>query len=272
MANELQEQPKSSTANLKLETAQPDQFQKSAGAGLDYLRDRRRPLFAAGAVIIGGALIGILVMWLFSNTREKSGDKLSWISDAAARPVDKEGVIVPERRTGRDPLPRFNSEAEKQKLLLDEWKKFQQEHSGDAATTAKLAEAAILFDQASYPAATSGFENFVNSADASAGVLAITRENLAYTLEAQNNLDGAIAAFQSIYRDDPKGFYADAGRFHVARLLEKKGDKDKAITEYKAIVTDFSASSATQEAEQRLRALGIEPPKNEKTPKEIIEE
>lgn len=225
-----------------------------------------------GAVIIGASVIGLFVMWLFSNTHEKAGDKLAWISDTAARPIDKEGVVIPDRKTGRPPLLRYNTEAEKQKGLLDEWKKFQQNFSGDAASTAKLAEASILYDQADYPAASSAFEGFVKSANASTGVLAITRENLAYSLEAQNNIDGAIAAFKSLYSDDPKGFYADTGRFHVARLLEKKGDKDNAIAEYKAIITDFAPSAATQEAEQHLRALGIEPPKNEKAPKEIIEE
>jgi tetratricopeptide (TPR) repeat protein len=273
VANQIQEQPKPGPI---VEIAQPDRFQKSAGAGLDYLRDRRGPLFAAGALIIGGAIVVFFVIWLFSSSREKAGDKLAWISDAAARPIDKEGLPAEkDRATGRPALPHFASEEEKQKVILDEWTKFQKDYSGTAASTAKLAEASILFEQAKYPEASAGFDNFVKTANASAGVLAITRENFAYSLEAQNNIDGAIEAFKSLYQDDPKGFYADNGRLHVARLLEKKGEKDKAIAEYKAIITDFEASAATQEAEQRLRALGIEPPKNDKEPtepKEIIEE
>jgi predicted negative regulator of RcsB-dependent stress response len=272
VANQLQKQPKPSVPSLKLEAAQPDQFQKNAGAGLEYLRDRRRPLFIAGAIIIGGALIGLFVMWLFSNTRENAGDKLAWISDAAVRPLEKEGISIPERKTGRPPLPRFTNEVEKQKLLLDEWKKFQQEYSGNAVNTAKLAEASILFEQANYSAASVSFQSFIESSEASAGLLAVTRESLAYSLEAQNKIDEAIAAFKTLYRDNAKGFYAETGRFQVARLLEKKGEKDAAIAEYKAILSEFDASSATQGAEQRLRALGIEPPKNEKAPKETIEE
>jgi predicted negative regulator of RcsB-dependent stress response len=272
VANQLQNQSKSSTPNLKLDAAQPDQFQKSAGAGLDYLRDRRRPLFIAGAVIIGGALLGLLVMWLFSNTHEKAGDKLAWISDTAVRPIEKEGIFTPERRTGRPPMPRFASEAEKQKILLDEWKKFQQNYSGAAVTTAKLAEASLLFEQASFPEAAKSFQSFLENADASVGMLAVTRENLAYSFEAQNKIDEAIDTFKTLYRDDAKGFYASTGRFHVARLLEKKGQKDEAIKEYKAIITDFETNFSTQEAERRLQALGIDPPKNEKAPKQLIEE
>lgn len=294
MATKKDVEQKEST--LRKELAQPDRFQRSAGAGLDYLRERRGPLFTAGVLIVGAAVIGSVVYWFFSNTREKAGDQLSWVVDTSALPVGisspscGNAVVDPgescddgdtasedgcdatcqiEKRTGRPPIPLYTSEDKKKKRVLDEWTRLQSELSGPAVATAKLGEATLRFDQKDFSVAASAYESFLGDSDVAPAVTAVIQENLAYALEAQGNIDGAIEAFRKLYTTDPKGFYADAGHYHVGRLLEKQGKKDEAVKEYSLIITEFPDSRAMQEsAKNRLLALGVEPPE---PPKEKLD-
>jgi tetratricopeptide (TPR) repeat protein len=254
---------KDKDTKLRKELEAPDEFQKQASKGLDYLRERRRGITVAIGAVVGLALVGVLVWEFQRRAYAKSGWALSRAVDVTTRPVEKEGTPpIPERPTGLEPLPHFSTKEEKLSKVAETWREIAEDGSGAAATTARLGEASALFEQGKYDEAAAAYRAFLAEGSDVPAAVAVAHEGLGYSLEAKGDIAGAVAAFGELAKPDPKGFYADVGRYHVARLKEAQGQKDQAITEYKAILADFPTGKSliADSVKQRLRALGVEPP------------
>lgn len=251
---------------LRKELEAPDEFQIRASQGLEFLREKRRPLLWGGIGL--GAVIAASLgyYYYYSSSRETAGLALTRATEIYAQPIEPAGVTPtppPRPIKGKEIIPKFASEEEKLAAAHDEWKKVAAEYSGPAVAAARLGEAATLFDLGQYDQAEATYREFLAQAPRESASRVLAQEGLGYALEAKGDIEGAIEAFRQIFQNDPKGFYADVGRFHIARLYEKQGKTEEAIAEYKALLTELPPnplSPVQESAKQHLRALGVEPP------------
>jgi hypothetical protein len=99
-----------------------------------------------------------------------------------------------------------------------------------AATLARLGEASILLDKRELDAALAGFNEVRTSqlAATDAEVRGRAFEGIGFVQEQKGEFDAALKTFQSMASDvDFRGF-KELAKYHQARVLEAKGDKDKA--------------------------------------------
>ena len=98
------------------------------------------------------------------------------------------------------------------------------------AIFAKLGRAGVLFDEGKYDEALAEYNAVKTSALAEhdADVKGRVLESIGLCLEAKKDLDAALGTFRELENKEISGFTTLA-KYHQARLLFAKGDKDKAL-------------------------------------------
>ena len=99
-----------------------------------------------------------------------------------------------------------------------------------AAILARLGEAGVLLDQGKWDDAAAAYRDVKQSplAAADPDVRGRAMEGVGFALEGKGDRDAALKAFAEIESAQVKGFI-ELSLYHQARLLAKKGEKEKAV-------------------------------------------
>jgi hypothetical protein len=169
--------------------------------------------------------------------------------------------------------PTFKSATERRDAALAKYRQVESKYPGTgAAYLARLSEAGLLLDQGDAKGALAAYGEVKASPLALADVEVRGRaiegtgfadELLAHSDEAakDKHLDDALSAYKQLEQVDAKGF-KELGMYHEARVLQAKGDKDKAIELLKDVHKRVTEPGETHPfsylefvVEDRLRAL-----------------
>ena len=158
--------------------------------------------------------------------------------------------------TKQPPLyPKFKTTDARREAALAKYRDVESKYAGTgAAILARLAEASLLLDKNDPKGALAAYDDVITSALAQADVQvrgrAVEGRGFAHELLAQSDasakdkhLDDALSAFKELEQIDVKGF-KELGMYHEARVLQAKGDKQKAIELLKSVHEKVSAPSS----------------------------
>jgi hypothetical protein len=169
--------------------------------------------------------------------------------------------------------PTFKTVAARSDAAIARYRQVEAKFAGTgAAILARLAEAGLLLDTGDAKGAAAAYGDVKGSplAQADAEVRGRAIEGIGFADEllagsdAANkdaHLDEALSAFKQLEQVDMKGF-KELGQYHQARVLQAKGDKDKAIELLKDVEKRVSEPGSEHPfsylqvvVEDRLRAL-----------------
>ena len=185
-----------------------------------------------GSVVVGGGLL----TYKYYSDEAASGSSQS-LGDAISA---EEATVIPKDKDDRtdeqklnDPRVIFASDAEKNQAALDSYTKVAGT-SGGAAILAKLGAAGVLLDKAEWDGAIAAFDAVLGTplAGADVDVKGRALEGKGFALEAKGDNDAALAVFESMAELTSDNFKT-VSLYHQARIIEVKGEKDKAIEKLK---------------------------------------
>ncbi len=203
-----------------------------------WARENQRTVTIAGLVAVLGALGFAGYMYKERKTEQNASVELAKaVSSERGRigDADKED----EENGPRDPRPVFKTAEERRNKALEQYRAVKSAYpSTGAAILARLGEGSVLLDKRDADGAAAAFNDVKSSplaaADAEVKGRALEGAGFAYELKAQANagealrlLDDALKVYQELERLDVKGF-KELGMYHQSRVLQAKGDKDKA--------------------------------------------
>lgn len=239
-----------------------------------WIREHREVFggFLAVAILgIGGALGWFY--WQDKRQADASAVLAAAFADERGHVSTKEDEDEDDSKAGRVLYPTFKSAAERRDAALAKYREVQTKYAGTgAAYLARLSEAGLLLDCSDAKGALAAYGEVKASPLAQADVevrgralegMGFAEELLAQTDAAakDKHLDEALARYKELERLDVKGF-KELGMYHEARVLQAKGDKDKAIELLKDVnkrVTEPGESHPFPYlefvVEDRLRAL-----------------
>ncbi|HET9959809.1 MAG TPA: hypothetical protein VFQ61_35190 [Polyangiaceae bacterium] len=128
-----------------------------------------------------------------------------------------------------DPRPSFTDDAARLKAAGEQYSAVKSSTSGKISTLAALGLAGVLYDQGKFKAARDEYTAVKGSelAKLDNDVRGRSLEGIGLTLEAEQQIDAALAAFRELENTDVPGLSA-LGQYHQARLLLKKGEREPA--------------------------------------------
>ncbi|CAN5571189.1 hypothetical protein BH09MYX1_BH09MYX1_53350 [soil metagenome] len=216
-------------------------------------------------IIVGLAAVSAMVFAGYSYYEKKRGQDAS--TELAAAVAD-EHVRIGEALKGDDDdvdtLHYFKTVEDRREAALSKYRTISSKFAGTgAATLARLGEGSLLLDKRDYDGAIPAFEEVKSSplAAADTEVKGRALENLgfAHELRAQakpetkaTELDLALAAFKALEATDVAGF-KELGMYHQARVLEAKGEVDKA----KAMLQQLHDRFAQPDHGHQMDIIGI---------------
>jgi tetratricopeptide (TPR) repeat protein len=193
----------------------------------DFIRNKRKGLLIALAVILAAALGFTAFYVIRSSLREKAN---SVVEDFARR---YETLVIDINESEK---------AEEAQALLDELDAFAKKNSGYAAARAYSIAASIHAEQKNWAQAESAWRNSAKKAGNSY-LAPVSLFNAAVAAEEQGNLDQAIELYAESAAH-AAGFPAAArAQFEVGRLNESRGDIEAALEAYKLIEEKWANES-----------------------------
>lgn len=196
------------------------------------------PVVIGAIVVVAGIIAG--VVWYRGKLSEDAATATRVLASATAASsrarIDATGEF--EKRNLPPPNPVFADEGARAKAIDDTLAELSSGMDGtDAATAAKLVEAARHMQGGKFPEAKAGYESFLQG-EADHPLAFLAHEGLALALEAAGDVDGALAQLDTM-APEAGAFYRDQALFHKARMLEGQGKADEALTTYKAYVEEY---------------------------------
>jgi len=251
----------------------------ATAAERDALLDRTASLgkwFEKNSKVLGWAVFGVLVvaagLLAMRSMRERTEAKASEeLSQAVLAQNGRVGAPDKEADVRfKDPTPIFKTADERREAALKQYRDVVTKYRGTgAAILARLSEASILLDTRDADGAIAAYREVKDSAlgKADVDVRARAMEGIGFGHELKSQWDEALAAFTELEATEALGF-KELGMYHQARVLEQKGDKEKAKELLKAVHERVSKPESPMKnlervAEDRLRALDPQalPPK-----------
>ena len=244
-----------------------------------------RQTFGAFVTVAVLAVVGFAgwTYWQTKRNSEASALLAQALTDQHGHVSDKE---EDDDDTKSRPLyPTFKSAAERRDAALAKYRAVEAKYAGTgAAMLARLAEGSLLLDAADAKGAVAAYDDVKGSAlgqaDGEVRGRALEGIGFADELLAQSDaankdkhLDEALDEYQKLEHVEVNGF-KELGMYHQARVLQAKGDKEKAVALLKDVqkrVTEPGDSHPFSYlqfvAEDRLRELDPTalPPKAAKT-------
>jgi tetratricopeptide (TPR) repeat protein len=216
--------------NLDASEIMDDALARSSHAAWEWLkRNSNRVQWVVVLLVVGG------IGWKVYSYR-KARDI------AAASETLVQAINAERGRTGTDPgktpdpytglideRPTFANEEERLKTAEREYREAAGALKGPGAGLAQLGLAGVLYDQGKYAEAKKAYESArdseLSSVDRDARGRAI--EGIGLSLEAQGQLEPALAAYKQLENSEVPGF-AVLALFHQGRVLHAQGQRDKA--------------------------------------------
>ncbi len=199
----------------------------------DWAKQNQKAVQIVGA-LIAAALLGIAGFLYFDHKRETDASVLlaKAVADERARVGD---VKDDDESAG----PAFKSYDERRDAALAKYREVQSKYpKTGAAILARLSEGSLLLDKREADGAIAAFQDVKSSALAAADkeVLCRALEGLGFAYEAKalatpaeaaKFQDEALKAYKELENTDVRGF-KELAMYHQGRVLQDKGDKDKA--------------------------------------------
>lgn len=234
------------------------------------------------ALLGGGGFLG-WTYWQGKHEAEASAMLAQGIADEHGQVSDTDEDDSDKRASL---YPTFKTAAERRDAAIAKYQEVESKFSGTgAAILARLAEAGLLLDKGDAKGAAAAYEDVKASplaqADAQVRGRALEGIGFADELLAQSDaankdkhLDDAMSSYKQLEQIDTKGF-KELGQYHEARVLQAKGDNDKAVALLKDVYAVVHEPDDREQfeylesaVEDRLRQLDATalPPKAPKTP------
>ncbi len=226
----------------------------------DWLAAKRTTVFAAAAAVLIGSVGLVYTVRARADSRATQALKLieaAQISNAEIRATDAppEGPNRPPRITPTyaDHMARARAALTASDNAINV--------APDLATVplARLSRAYVLYDLARYAEAKTVFESVLTSD--LAGLNGRALEGLGFTLEALNDLPGALRRFDELARLEGDG-WRELGTLHQARVLRRQGQSTRAKDMLHTLVERFdrarpddTTTSANRAVNDQARAL-----------------
>lgn len=248
-------------ARKKSKELAPDAFQQEGQSWVKWLEAHLK--LVLGAII---AVLAAVVGLEYAESHNRHGEALVTASleevvDDYREATDLRKVLT---STSAETLKK-DYEAAAGKL-----ERFVEDHpKTEAARIASLYHADLLARMDRHEEAEAEFAAYVESARPNDELLFFALEGLGYAQEAQDKNDEALATFEKLGTAQP--FYEPYALKHQARVLQEKGDKEKAKAKYERLVEVLDArlkdkypngappnapeSSLKHFAETRIKAL-----------------
>lgn len=186
-------------------------------------------------IIAGVAVVLLFVVWLFVTSRQTQN------AIAAGQAYTQFQLNQPPNQT--------------MKQVADGYLQIATKYSGTtAAQRAQLQAGAILFNGGSYADAQKVFENFVATEGGSA-LTVFARLGIGASLEAQQKLDEALAAYRAAVSLAPNSPEAVSAKFSQGRILESQGKLSEALGLYQDVARSPFGGSMASEAGQRAAMI-----------------
>jgi tetratricopeptide (TPR) repeat protein len=221
------------------------------------LFNKVEPYARAIAISLGTALVLVIAVWGISQYLEHRAEQAT---EAFGRAVDiyeaelYTGDTPPKPEPEDNPIPRFKTAKERADATLAELEGFDKRYgSSSMAHDAVLFRAGVLYDQSRFDDAIAAYQKYLGDKSPPA-YTAIAREGLGLSYEATGKLDQALQEYQKL---EPKQgeFYRDRALWDQARIYKKKGDKQKAVSLYKDILSKTPTSPLRQDVDSQLAML-----------------
>ncbi len=212
------------------------------------------------ALLGGGGFLGYSY-WQGKHEAEASAMLAQGIADEHGQVSDKEDDDTEKRPSL---YPTFKTADERRDAAIAKYREVESRFSGTgSAMLARLAEAGLLLDKGDAKGAIAAYEDVKASplamADAQVRGRAIEGVGFADEMLARSDaaakdkhLDDALAAFKQLEGIETKGF-KELGKYHEARVLQAKGEKDKAI----ALLKDVNAVVSSPDQEHQFEYLEV---------------
>jgi hypothetical protein len=205
-----------------------------------WIRENRQTFGALVTVALLGA--GGALGWVYWQ-EQRQADASAVLAQAFANErghvSTKEDDDEDDSKAGLVLYPKFKSAGDRRDAALAKVREVQAKYPRTgAAYLARLSEGGLLLDQGDGKGALAAFGDVKASPLAQADVQvrgrALEGTGFAYELLAQTDAaakdkhyDEALAAYKQLEQVDEKGF-KELGMYHEARVLQDKGDKEKA--------------------------------------------
>lgn len=222
-----------------------DALARGGAATAEWLkRNWKWMQWALVACMLGG-IASLVWIWRSSKVGAAASDLLASAVAAEDAPVlapDKDKRTPEEKK--RDTRVIYASYEERDKVALERYQKAAGE-KGSSATSAlaSLGLAGMKLDKGDWDGAIAGYEEVLRSplGQADADVKARASEGLGFAYEGKKDYDKALATFAKL-GEVAGPMYKVLGKYHRARMLEAKGDKDEAKKLYEEARKDIETN------------------------------
>ena len=183
------------------------------------------------AVVLAAAAAGFAGYSYMERKAEAqaSGDLSRAVADERGRIADTSKEDADN--APKDPRPVFKTPEERRESALKKYQDVRAKHpKSGAAILARLAEGSLLLDKKDADGAAGAFNDVKSSALATADAQVRGRalEGLGFAYELKSNWDEALKTYQEMERSADVLGFKELAMYHQARVLQQKGDKDKA--------------------------------------------
>jgi len=220
---------------------------------------RRGPVVLIAGVLVIATIVGVIVF--YSQQQKGSAVATRLLAEAAAYESRAE-VGDPQLLLGKSgrppPSPVVKDEAARAAAVDKALQELASQAPGSAAEVdGILLAAGRLMRDGKAAEAQAEYRRFLDKAAAGHPLRWAAREGLAFGVEAQGDLDAALAEFKTLAGE--KGvFYRDMALWHQGRVLERQGKTAEALEIYRQYISEFPLSDpslAQSEVRRRLEEL-----------------
>lgn len=241
------------------ELKKPDELQKLGQQALPWMETHGKLVVS---IVLGVAAVGLIAAIV--NSYMKHGEQeAAHEFGTALRVLEREVSATPsEPKPGQEPA--FKSEAEKDQALVDALTAFRKKHAGSvAAINAALPLAQALIRQGKASEAMPLLDEYLKGADPADPLRPAAHEARGYVLESEKKYDEALAAFDTLAKENKTDFMKGMGLYHRARVLILKGDTTggaKQLSEIESVAPGSAAARLAKERMALLTAQGVAVP------------
>ncbi len=228
----------------------PDRFM----AIWQKLADKIVAYFSRALLLMVGVVLVFVAAWGVGQWMEARREKATDMLGQALRIAEADLLRDGEKSDADSDPPRFKTAEERTAAEIKALDELDHTYGGsEAARRGSLVRAGIFYDQGRYADAEALYKRFLDSKPSETTLLALADEGLGLCAEARSDWSGALLAFE---KQAAEPFAHERGVFNQARVLAKQGDKQKAISLYKDLLSKTGPQSPLHDdVQNRLATL-----------------